>query len=112
MENSDGTTETLVSGTKFSDGTAVGIAATGAGKLAGYVTLKKITGVERDDFDGSDYVLAGGSYYPISSNVQVYNEDTERWCTLAEAKAYGTDFTVYADEISPAGGQIRLIVVS
>ena len=112
VENSDGTTETLVSGTKFSDGTAVGVAATGAGKLAGYVTLKKITGVERDDFDGSDYVLAGGSYYPISSNVQVYNEDTERWCTLAEAKAYGTDFTVYADEISPAGGQIRLIVVS
>lgn len=79
---------------------------TGAGKVAGIVTLTKADGVSRNDFIGSTTVKAGGYLLNISEAVEVYNTTTEQWTTLEAAKSFTDSFTVYYD----GGMTVRMIV--
>jgi len=110
ITNSDGTTSGYASAAGITAGTVGGLAISDeAGKATGYAALTKITGVTRSDFDGGDFVIAGGATIPISSDVQVYNETTEAWVTLTGAKAFTNSFTIYYDRTLTTGAQVRVI---
>ena len=72
-----------------------GIAVSSDGKAVDIVTLERAGTVSRSDFDGEDYVVVEGVRVPVSDQVQVYNQDTGRWTTLADAKGAAESFYVY-----------------
>lgn len=109
--NSDGTTKSYAAlGT--ADGAVGGLAISDAGTVTGVASLTKVSGVSRSDFDGDDTVTIAGTELPISDEVQVYNDDTDRWVTLSEAKAYTDTFTVYYDHTLTTGAQVRVIIAN
>ena len=51
------------------------------------------------------YAISGGAFtYP--SNVQCYNDDTGKWMTLDDAKAYGGTMNLYVYD-----GVVRIVEV-
>ncbi|NCB63356.1 MAG: S-layer homology domain-containing protein [Clostridia bacterium] len=110
VTNSGGTSQTYLSGSQ-SRGTYGGIAVTNAGTVTAIAALTRVSGVSRADFSGEDAVSAGGYVIPISDGVQVYNDQTDQWCTLAEAKAYSDTLSIYYDKTPATGGQVRIIVI-
>lgn len=110
VEDSSGTGTAYLTGTAVKNGAAGGVAGNSNGKAAGIVTLSAVEGVARADFSGSDTVKAGDWLMTISTDVQVYNETTETWTTLAAAKSFADNFTVYYDKTPQEGGKVRLIV--
>ncbi len=109
ITNGDGTTEGYsVAGSVT--GAVGGLAISeDAGKATGCVTLVRLTGVSRSDFDGEDSVTAGDAVIPISDAVQVYNTVTGEWTTLSEAKAFTDSFAIYYDRTLSTGAQVRVI---
>lgn len=87
-----------------------GLAVTPGGKIAGFQTLTKVTGVARSDFDGEDYVVLEGVRVPISRNVQVYNNDNGVWIDLTTAKGYDDTLTVYYSGQLGGDAKARVVV--
>lgn len=91
----------------------------GSPKLAGYMSLNKLEGVRRSEFDMQNKVLtSGGMVLPISEQVVCYNASTKLWFTgdtamdtLNQARAYSDNMTVYYDRTPSEGGKVRLVVV-
>lgn len=111
IENSDGTTATYLIGSA-PKGTVGGLAPAADDRVAALASLTEVSGVGRSDFSGSDTVAADGTILPISTEVQVYYETTDRWMTLEEARAFSDAFTIYYDRTPQTGGQVRIIVVN
>ena len=105
--NSAGTTSSYLYGLSASG--YGGLAVNASGTVAGVVTLTRVDGVTRSDFEGEDYVSADGALIPISDEVEVYNITTKQWTTLSEAKAFSDSFTIYYDRTTTTGGQVRVI---
>ena len=88
-------------------------------KLAGYVTLQKLEGVRRSDFDmEAKTVTTTDMVLPISEHVVCYNKATENWFdaedpmdALNQARAFSDDITIYYDKAPEDGGKVRLVVV-
>ena len=55
------------------------------------------------------YVNVNEELIPVSENVQVYIQSTEKWTTLANARARSDNLSVYYD--ADKGGKVRVIVV-
>ena len=112
--NSNGTSDAVYGSTGLLTGKPAGIAYTGGGVLSGYVTLTKVTDISRYDFeeddDGTIYVITDDGYIPVSDDVQVYIDSTETWTTLAKARTYSDDLTIYYDRTLTTGGQVRIII--
>ena len=87
-----------------------GLAVTSGGKVAGFQTLTKATGVSRSDFDGEDYVVLDGIRVPISDRVQVYNGDNGTWIDLSTAKGYDETLTVYYSGTLGGNAKVRVVV--
>jgi hypothetical protein len=115
VTNSDGTTEAVIGSTGLNNNAVAGIARTGDGYLAGFVTLASITGISRDDFeessDGTMYVRTDKGLFRVSDDVQVFLNDTSGWTTLENARAVSDNLTVYYDRTLSTGGKIRFIIV-
>ncbi len=111
IENSQGTTAYITSGTfKSYEDSPAGIAYTADGDLADYVILTCAGTVARTAFTGEDSVVVDGVRYEIDDDVQVYNDMTGYWTTLASAKASCTSFECYYDRDPDLGGEIRVIL--
>ncbi len=114
VTNSSGTTEAVIGTTGLYTGCLAGVAVTGEGKLAGYVTLTAIYGVGRDYFeestDGTFYVSTGKGLIQVSDDVQVYMDRTDTWTTLDTARAVSDNMTVYYDRTLSTGGKVRVII--
>ena len=63
------------------------------------------------DFDGEDAVAADGVRVPIAFRLQVYNDYSNRWITLAEAEGYSDTMTVYYSGTLGKDAKVRLIAV-
>lgn len=112
VENSEGTTAALITGTRVTDGTLGGVAESGEGKIAGIVTLTTVRNVSRSDLsdlDGTSYVVLDGVRVPISDKVQVYNTSTQQWTTLSVAKSFTDSFTVYYSGKLGEDARVRVI---
>ena len=91
----------------------------GSNKLAGYVTLQKLEGVRRSDFDmDAKTVTTSDMVLPISEHVVCYNKSTENWFdakdpmdALNQARAFSDDITIYYDKAPEDGGKVRMVVV-
>lgn len=110
VENSAGTTAYCASSQTLRDDFG-GLAVTAGGKLAGFQTLTKVTGVSRSAFDGEDYVVLDGVRVPIADGVQVYNGDNDTWIDLATAKGYDSTITAYYSGTLGGNAKVRVIVV-
>lgn len=107
VENSDNdATAWVVAGTPFQDESFGGIVKNAVTGKTAVISLTAVDGLTRADFSGGESL--GG--IPIAGNVQVYNAATDRWITLAQAKAYANSFTAYLDRPVETGGQVRIIV--
>lgn len=92
--------------------TVGGLAVTGSGSGVRVAELTRLKANRSDiviSSDGESYVTAGGSVWPVSDGVQVYNTKSKLWTTLEEALAFTDAFSVYYDRAASEGGQIRLI---
>lgn len=87
----------------------------GSPKTAGCVLLECIEEVSRSAFDvvdGKTTVTVQGTAWPVAENVVCYNKITGLWFdSLAEARAFSDELTLYYDKDPEDGGKIRLVVV-
>lgn len=116
VTNSEGTSTPVFGSTPLYTGEYAGIASTGGGDLAGYTTLTDITNISRSDFqqgsDGLLYVSAAGGLIPVSDEVQAYIVDSDTWTTLANARSYSDNLTIYYDRTLSTGGKVRVVVAN
>lgn len=86
----------------------------GDSKMAGYVLLTAIKDVSRSAFttqNGRTTVTINGSVYPVADNVVCYNEAADTWFgSLADARAFSDNLTIYYDKAPEDGGKIRMVV--
>lgn len=86
-------------------------------QIAATVDLKSLSGVRRAAFDPDEMtVTVAGVSYPVSQEVQCYNETTNTWFAsgkegMEAIRAYSDDLTLYYDRDPAQGGKIRMIVV-
>ena len=74
-----------------------------------YVALSSAAVTRADFLEG--YALAGGVYYPISSDVQCYIKDTGRWVeSVDEVRTASNSLRIYFDKAPEQGGMVRIIV--
>ena len=79
--------------------------------------MKSLSGVRRAAFDPDEMtVTVAGVSYPVSQEVQCYNETTDTWFAsgkegMEAIRAYSDDLTLYYDRDPAQGGKIRMIVV-
>ena len=123
VANGSGGLGPIECGVSFSYGEYVGIVATADGKkLAGTMSLNRLTGISKDAFDMEAMtVTTPDMVLPISDEVQCYNRSTKTWFntkdTTAEeavnlARAFSNDLTLYYDRSPEDGGKIRIIVAN
>lgn len=101
VENSKGTGTAYITGLSFTDGSVGGVAYNAEGKAASIVTLTAREGLTRADFSGSEKVAG----MLLAEDLQVYNNQTDKWITLSAAKAFTDSFTAYYD----AHGVVRVL---
>lgn len=118
--NGSGTSAAMIGGSTAANGSFGGVVAgarenSGTKLAAGTISLTEIRGVKRSDYfqqDGTWYVRANGTVYPVADQVEGYIKATSTWFTqstgrLEAIRAYSDDMTVYVD---PVGGKVRVIV--
>ena len=69
-------------------------------------TMSKLSNVSSGAWIGKTAVNFGSRTYEVPSNVQCYNDDTGKWMTLDDAKAYGGTMNLYVYD-----GVIRIVEV-
>ena len=130
ITNAEGKTDELSTASTFRTGSLYGIVKSvdktvdGTDKLAAYIELQAIKGVSSSAFDTENMTLTTTSaVYPIASNVQCYNRDTNTWfkvdakdedsfiTALNQARAYSSTVTIYVDKAPEDGGKVRLVVI-
>ena len=116
ITNSNGTTEAVLGSTGLYNGYIAGIAVTGDGRLADYVTLSSITDIDNTNFqessDGKIYVEIDNGLLQVSDDVQVYMDNTSSWTTLDTVRAVCDNMTIYYDRTLETGGKIRVIIAN
>ena len=110
LENSHGSTKDITTIQSLRSGTAGGLAVTAAGKIAGFESLTKVTGVSRSAFHWEEYVVLDGMQVPLAGELQVYNEDSETWTDLASARGYSETLTVYYSGTLGTDAKVRMVV--
>ncbi len=69
-----------------------------------------VTGLHRADFTGNTGLKVSGRLLAIPEDMKVFVKATGKYITVAEARVYTNDFTVYLDKAAADGGQLRRIV--
>ena len=70
--------------------------------------MTELKNVPNAAWNDSKSVTMNGSTYPVAEKVACYNKTTDKWVTLAQARAFSDKATVYYDNI---GKKIRIVVV-
>lgn len=111
IENSYGETDSAVCATlKNYEDEAGGIIFNADGEIAKGILLESTGKIGRSDFIGTESIVYDGQTFPISDDVQVYNDQTETWTTLDTAKGFTSSFEAFYDKDADEGGQIRVII--
>ncbi len=94
-------------GSSFLDGRYAGVSFEN-GTATSYVLLTEASCTRTDFVNG--YAVIGGTYFPISPEVQCYIRDTNTWVTSVDAaRTASPNLKVYYDKPASEGGQIRII---
>jgi hypothetical protein len=70
----------------------------------------RVNNIRRYDFSGNTSVTVSGVARPIPEDMMVYVESTKKYISLAEARVYSNDFSVYLDKPAAEGGKPRFII--
>ena len=101
------TTKDINSGNSVNTGDFVAVELNRAGTMfTRFDTMSKLSNVSSGAWIGKTAVNFGSRTYEVPSNVQCYNDDTGKWMTLDDAKAYGGTMNLYV-----YGGVIRIVEV-
>lgn len=110
IETANKTYGPINSGNHISNGTfvAVSIKTSSQGNLmfTSFAAMSKLSNVSSDAWIGKTAVNFGSRTYEVPSNVQCYNDDTGKWMTLDDAKAYGGTMNLYVYD-----GVVRIVEV-
>lgn len=110
IETANKTYGPINSGNHISNGTfvAVSIKTSSQGNLmfTRFDTMSKLSNVSSGAWIGKTAVHFGSRTYEVPSNVQCYNDDTGKWMTLDDAKAYGGTMNLYVYD-----GVVRIVEV-
>lgn len=110
IETANKTYGPINSGNHISNGTfvAVNIKTSSQGNLmfTRFDTMSKLSNVSSGAWIGKTAVNFGSRTYEVPSNVQCYNDDTGKWMTLDDAKAYGGTMNLYVYD-----GVVRIVEV-
>lgn len=110
IETANKTYGPINSGNHISNGTfvAVSIKTSSQGNLmfTSFAAMSKLSNVSSGAWIGKTAVNFGSRTYEVPSNVQCYNDDTGKWMTLDDAKAYGGTMNLYVYD-----GVIRIVEV-
>lgn len=71
-----------------------------------FTTMSKLSNVSSSAWIGKTAVTFGSRTYEVPSNVQCYNDDTGKWMTLDDAKAYGDTMNLYVYD-----GVVRIVEI-
>lgn len=71
-----------------------------------FAAMSKLSNVSSSAWIGKTAVNFGSRTYEVPSNVQCYNDDTGKWMTLDDAKAYGGTMNLYVYD-----GVVRIVEV-
>lgn len=97
----------ISSGNSVSTGDFVAVEINRAGTMfTRFDTMSKLSNVSSGAWIGKTAVNFGSRTYEVPSNVQCYNDDTGKWMTLDDAKAYGGTMNLYVYD-----GVIRIVEV-
>lgn len=106
-------TAALLGGSSLDTGDFGGLVASADGKaLAGSTALTVLTGIPFQSWNRENTVTVHGIAYPVSSEVRCYNATTQKWISLAAARAFSEKADLYYDRDPMDGGKIRILVVS
>jgi hypothetical protein len=101
------TTEDINSGNSVNTGDFVAVELNRAGTMfTSFATMSKLSNVSSGAWIGKTAVNFGSRTYEVPSNVQCYNDDTGKWMTLDDAKAYGGTMNLYVYD-----GVVRIVEV-
>ena len=110
IETANKTYGPINSGNHISNGTfvAVSIKTSSQGNLmfTSFTTMSKLSNVSSGAWIGKTAVNFGSRTYEVPSNVQCYNDDTGKWMTLDDAKAYGGTMNLYVYD-----GVVRIVEI-
>ena len=110
IETANKTYGPINSGNHISNGTfvAVSIKTSSQGNLmfTSFAAMSKLSNVSSSAWIGKTAVNFGSRTYEVPSNVQCYNDDTGKWMTLDDAKAYGGTMNLYVYD-----GVVRIVEV-
>lgn len=110
IETASKTYGPINSGNHVSNGAfvAVSIKTSSQGNLmfTRFDTMSKLSNVSSSAWIGKTAVNFGSRTYEVPSNVQCYNDDTGKWMTLDDAKAYGGTMNLYVYD-----GVVRIVEV-
>lgn len=110
IETANKTYGPINSGNHISNGTfvAVSIKTSSQGNLmfTRFDTMSKLSNVSSSAWIGKTAVNFGSRTYEVPSNVQCYNDDTGKWMTLDDAKAYGGTMNLYVYD-----GVVRIVEI-
>ena len=97
----------ISSGNNVSTGDFVAVELNRAGTMfTSFAAMSKLSNVSSSAWIGKTAVNFGSRTYEVPSNVQCYNDDTGKWMTLDDAKAYGGTMNLYVYD-----GVIRIVEV-
>ena len=71
-----------------------------------FAAMSKLSNVSSGAWIGKTAVNFGSRTYEVPSNVQCYNDDTGKWMTLDDAKAYGGTMNLYVYD-----GVVRIVEI-
>ena len=71
-----------------------------------FAAMSKLSNVSSSAWIGKTAVNFGSRTYEVPSNVQCYNDDTGKWITLDDAKAYGGTMNLYVYD-----GVVRIVEI-
>lgn len=95
------------SGNIVNTGAFVAVKLNKAGTMfTSFDVMSKLSNVSSGAWIGKTAVNFGSRTYEVPSNVQCYNDDTGKWMTLDDAKAYGGTMNLYVYD-----GVVRIVEV-
>ena len=107
IETANKTYGPISSGNNVSTGTFVAVKLNKAGTMfTSFDVMSKLSNVSSSAWIGKTAVNFGSRTYEVPSNVQCYNDDTGKWMTLDDAKAYGGTMNLYVYD-----GVVRIVEV-
>ena len=106
--------QAVVTALEFTDGAVGGVVLSADGtRVEGLVHLTEARNIRRTAFNtigDKTFVTAGGKEIPVADDVQCYNKATGKWFeSLAEARSFSSNLTVYYDRPPEDGGKVRVI---